>query len=91
MVLLLFFVLAPGFAAAEHAQTVLRVGFVREEGYLTIDQKGWLQRLCYEYLQTLSQYGSWRCEYLEGTWEQCLERLCLAKSMSWRYFRYGGE
>ena len=76
VLLLFFFVLAvPGFAAAEHAQTVLRVGFVREEGYLTIDQKGYYSGYAYEYLQTLSQYGSWRCEYLEGTWEQCLERL----------------
>lgn len=46
-------------------QNMLRlycVGFVREEGYLTIDQKGYYSGYAYEYLQTLSQYGSWRCE-----------------------------
>lgn len=76
LLLLFFWVLAvPGFTAAEHAQAVLRVGFVREESYLTIDQKGYYSGYAYEYLQTLSQYGSWHCTYVEGTWEQCLERL----------------
>lgn len=28
---------------------------------------------------------------LEGTWEQCLERLCSGEIDVMAYFRYGGE
>lgn len=73
---------APGFAlaATDSATTsavprTVRVG-LPESGVMDGDSSGSESTVFMEdYVQAVAQYANWNCEYVEGSWEECLQRL----------------
>lgn len=69
LLLILFGVLC-GFAD-QTEQRVIKVGYVPTEGYIEKTENGTYKGYMSEYLELLSYYGEWQCEYVPGTVEEC--------------------
>ena len=61
-------------SSADAARTV-RVGVFDWGEYFVKDQNGAYSGYGYDYLMELSKYTGWTYEFVEGSWNQCLQRL----------------
>ena len=64
----------PDYTCAEEKETI-KVGYAERNGYHTTDKRGNYQGYDYEYLTEIADYTDWEYEFVEGTWQECLERL----------------
>ena len=54
---------------------ILRVGYMDQPGYLSLDEPGDYSGYAFEYMETLATYGNWRIAYVPGTRQECRRRL----------------
>ena len=54
---------------------ILRVGYMDQPGYLSLDEPGDYSGYAFEYMETLATYGNWRIVYVPGTRQECRRRL----------------
>ena len=57
------------------AKTMVRVGCVDIDGFLTMDENGNVEGYAAEYLNRISQYADWNYTYIRGSWSECLRWL----------------
>ena len=75
---LLCTLIAPCFATStadgnkSNNKTVV-VGWTLSDGYEEMDKDGKASGYYYDYLQTLSYYTGWNCEFKVGSWSECLD------------------
>ena len=72
------FIFAGDISLAQNKEVVrktIRVGWYTAEGYQQENKLGEPSGYGYEYLQALSQFTEWNYELVEGTWQECLDRL----------------
>ena len=62
----------PGTTAAAQE---LRIGIPMISGYTEKDENGYYSGYNYDYMQALAHYAGFKCEYVEGSWEQCMDWL----------------
>lgn len=60
-------------------QRLVKVGYVPNDGFIHENDNGTYDGYMSEYMELLSYYGEWQCEYVEGTLEECLTWLAEGK------------
>lgn len=58
-----------------YAKERIRVGCVDLEKFLNVHDNGTVSGYCAEYLDEIQKYTDWQYDYVEGTWEECLDWL----------------
>lgn len=53
---------------------VIKVGFVQGESFIT-ESNGEYSGYCVDYLEEIAEYTGWTYEYVEGSWQECLDRV----------------
>ena len=57
------------------SEKTVKVGWYLTPDYMEMSEDGTPGGYYFDYLQTLSYYTGWKCEYVVGTWSECLSRL----------------
>ena len=58
-----------------NAAEKVRVGYFQISGYQEIAQDGTRRGFGYDYLQEIAKYTGWEYEYVDATWDECLNML----------------
>ncbi|MDD3254157.1 MAG: transporter substrate-binding domain-containing protein [Lachnospiraceae bacterium] len=74
-ILLLVGTVIPVFAAQKTTKTTIRVGCVDIDSFLVLNEDGTASGYGAEYLGELSKYTGWSYEYVNGTWNECMQWL----------------
>lgn len=78
IIISLFFGNLPTYAAENEdtsKRKTVKVGFYRLPGFWEVDSDGAYSGYGYDYLQEIAIINSWEYEYVEGTFDECIERL----------------
>lgn len=65
--------------STQSEQRKIKVGYVPNDGFITEEENGTYDGYMSEYMELLSYYGEWQCEYVAGTLEECLSWLAEGK------------
>ncbi|MDD3184057.1 MAG: transporter substrate-binding domain-containing protein [Anaerostipes sp.] len=65
----------PVFAAPKTTKKTIRVGCVDIDSFLVLNKDGTASGYGAEYLGELSKYTGWNYEYVNGTWNECMQWL----------------
>ncbi|MDD3278503.1 MAG: transporter substrate-binding domain-containing protein [Lachnospiraceae bacterium] len=74
-ILLLVGMAIPVFAAPKTTKTTIRIGCVDIDDFLVLNEDGTASGYGAEYLGELSKYTGWSYEYVNGTWNECMQWL----------------
>lgn len=74
MLLLIPLLLVPG-NASRAADKKIRVGYFLVSGYQEITEEGNRWGFGYDYLQEIAKYTGWEYEFIDATWDECLDML----------------
>lgn len=55
-------------------EQVIRVGYVQAENFIK-ENNGQYSGYCVDYLEAIATYTGWTYEYIEGSWEECLQNV----------------